>query len=127
MGGTTEVPLSARAVILEGMNPEALAVGYSDADQRWITAAARECDFEALPRLDGVLVVGEPGLVAAADDFGHIIHRRPSAVLSGARPVWGSVTGTSGGEHDGAVHCSAFSPHEGVGDATWEGRRSKVA
>jgi FAD/FMN-containing dehydrogenase len=28
-----------------------------------------------------VLVIGEAGLAAAADDFGHIVHRRPSAVL----------------------------------------------
>jgi cytokinin dehydrogenase len=81
MSGTTEVPLSPRAVILAGMSPEALAVGYSDTDQRWVTAAERDTDFEPLPRLDGVVLVGEPGFVAAADDFGHIVHRRPSAVL----------------------------------------------
>lgn len=81
MSGTSEVPLSPRAVILAGLSPEALAVGYSDADQRWVTAAERDANFDPLPGLDGVLVVGNPGLVAAADDFGHIVHRRPSALL----------------------------------------------
>lgn len=81
MSGTNEVPLSPRAAILAGLSPEALAIGYSDADQRWVTAAERHLDFDPMPRLDGVLLVGEPGLVAAADDFGHIVHRHPSAVL----------------------------------------------
>ncbi|MFD7131938.1 FAD-binding protein [Streptomyces sp. NPDC059894] len=34
-----------------------------------------------IPRLDGTLVTDEPSLTAAADDFGHIVHRRPVAVL----------------------------------------------
>lgn len=77
MSETTEVPLSPRAVILAGLNPAGLAVGYSDADQRWVSAADLRSEFDPLPRLDGVLVIGEPALAAAADDFGHIVHRRP--------------------------------------------------
>jgi cytokinin dehydrogenase len=81
MSDTGEVVLSPRAVILAGLSPEALAVGYSEADSRWVTAADRYSHFDPLPPLDGVLVVGEPGLDAAADDFGHVVHHRPSAVL----------------------------------------------
>lgn len=81
MSGTSEVPLSPRAVVLAGLSPDGLAIGYSDADQRWVSAADRHSTFDPLPPLDGVLVIGEAGLAAAADDFGHIVRRRPSAIL----------------------------------------------
>ncbi|WP_224245698.1 FAD-binding protein [Hyalangium gracile] len=36
---------------------------------------------DPVPGLDGVLVSSEPELRGAADDFGHVVSRRPSAVL----------------------------------------------
>ena len=35
----------------------------------------------AMPRLDGELVADQAALAAAADDFGHLVHRTPSFVL----------------------------------------------
>ena len=35
----------------------------------------------SVPKLDGVLVTNEAARIAAADDFGHIVHRLPAAVL----------------------------------------------
>jgi cytokinin dehydrogenase len=101
VSGSTQVPLSPRAVILAGLSPDGLAVGYADTDQRWVSAADRRSDFDPLPRLDGVLVVGEPGLAAAADDFGHIVHRRPSAIL---RP----------GSHDDVATIVQFARRHGL-------------
>src|SRR5438093_11620830 len=73
--------ISPRASILRGVAPDAVAVGYSDGSRRWVTAAgATSADVAPLPYLDGVVVVGEAGLAAAADDFGHVVQRRPSAV-----------------------------------------------
>jgi cytokinin dehydrogenase len=85
-----DVPGAPRPTILRGLAPEALAVGYDGAERRWVTAAeagAAEAGtgpgprFDPLPPLDGVVVVAEAGLVAAAGDFGHLVSRRPSAVL----------------------------------------------
>ncbi|MFF3489133.1 FAD-binding protein [Streptomyces sp. NPDC002701] len=41
----------------------------------------RPHDIPELPELDGSLHTDEVSLSAAADDFGHIVHRRPAAVL----------------------------------------------
>lgn len=49
----------------------------------WITAAhahSNDCAV-SIPRLDGELVVDPTALAEAADDFGHIVHRTPIAVL----------------------------------------------
>jgi FAD/FMN-containing dehydrogenase len=49
-----------------------------------VTAGATEApgsEFSALPDLDGTLFLDAAHLDAAEDDFGHIVHRRPVAVL----------------------------------------------
>jgi FAD/FMN-containing dehydrogenase len=63
-------------------------VAFDPRGRRWVAAAeARErgevgadC-WRHVPKLDGELVFEAAALDAAADDFGHIVHERPRAVL----------------------------------------------
>ncbi|MDX3803578.1 FAD-binding protein [Streptomyces sp. AK04-3B] len=45
------------------------------------SASATSATLAKVPRLDGTLLTDAPSLTAAADDYGHIVHRRPAAVL----------------------------------------------
>ncbi|OLF17290.1 FAD-binding protein [Actinophytocola xanthii] len=56
-------------------------VAFDPAGTGWVTAAEAAPDAVRLPELDGELVVDEASLAEAADDYGHIVHRRPVAVL----------------------------------------------
>jgi hypothetical protein len=50
----------------------------------WLSAAELEhatALAEDFPSFDGVLLLDQASLDAAADDFGHIVHREPLAVL----------------------------------------------
>src|SRR5215210_8168496 len=55
-------------------------VGFDLTSGSWVTQASGG-DFSQLPPLDGTLTTDPASLAAAADDFGHIIHRTPVAVL----------------------------------------------
>jgi FAD/FMN-containing dehydrogenase len=57
-------------------------VGFDLVSRSWVAeASGGGGDFSQLPPLDGTLTTDPAALVAAADDFGHIIHRTPVAVL----------------------------------------------
>lgn len=56
-------------------------VGFDLVGRSWVTEASGGGDFSQLPPLDGTLTTDPAALAAAADDFGHIIHRTPVAVL----------------------------------------------
>ena len=59
-------------------------VGFDAHLRSWVTAAeaaAGPAKPAGFPRFDGQLLTDEASLSAAADDFGHFIHRRPRAVL----------------------------------------------
>lgn len=71
---------SPRAIILRGVCPEFLVVGYDEDRRRWITVADSTEGFDPLPALDGVLVADGSGELGA-DDFGHVVSSPPSAVL----------------------------------------------
>ncbi|PRY29197.1 FAD-binding protein [Umezawaea tangerina] len=58
----------------------AQAAEFFDPESRQFTAEARP-DRVPVPTLDGQLVIDDASLTAAGDDFGHLVHRRPSAVL----------------------------------------------
>lgn len=47
----------------------------------WVTEADAAPGAVRVPELDGELVVDEESLTEAADDYGHLVHRRPVAVL----------------------------------------------
>ncbi|HEU4579244.1 MAG TPA: FAD-binding protein [Polyangiaceae bacterium] len=69
---------------LGGIAAASIVVGFDFRRRSWLTAAARDADRhgDALPALDGTLFVDDAHLDAAQDDFGHIVHERPVAVLS---------------------------------------------
>lgn len=58
----------------------AAVVGFDPFTRSWaVTDTGRE--LSDIPRLDGTLHTDPASLSADADDFGHIVHRRPVAVL----------------------------------------------
>lgn len=63
----------------------AVVVGFDPVGGSWAVAAtaAQRADgtLVGLPRLDGTLLTDDASLGAAADDYGHIVHREPAAVL----------------------------------------------
>ena len=61
----------------------ALVLGFDPVSRSWLTeaSAGRPPSHRRIPKLDGRLRVDPASLAAAADDFGHIIHRTPMAVL----------------------------------------------
>jgi cytokinin dehydrogenase len=62
----------------------AVIIAFDPVGRGWITAAAADTATTAavpVPPLDGELVTDQAALGEAADDFGHIVHRVPTAVL----------------------------------------------
>lgn len=69
---------------LQGIAASSIVVGFDLQRGSWLTAGAAEpADGRRapLPQLDGTLFVDAAHLDAAQDDFGHIVHQRPVAVL----------------------------------------------
>src|SRR5215211_1739733 len=81
-----------RRTFLRGTLAGAVVVaGFDTGLRTWVSAAELPhrptALAEGFPAFDGVLLLDEASRAAAADDFGHLVHRQPLAVL---RP--GSVT-----------------------------------
>ena len=75
--------LTRRSVIM-GLAAGALVVGVDPVTGNWVTAASASASggpLSDLPPLDGSVRVDPASLAAAADDFGHIVHHEPVAVL----------------------------------------------
>lgn len=72
-----------RRTVLRGLTVTGAAViGFAPATRTWATTATADgTDLVGIPPLDGTLGTDEASLAAASDDFGHIVHRRPVAVL----------------------------------------------
>ena len=70
-----------RRDLIKGMLAASAVVGFDLAGGTWVTKAGGGGDFAQLPPLDGTLSTDPATLAAAADDFGHIVHRTPVAVL----------------------------------------------
>ena len=66
---------------VSSMAAGSMIVGFDPRVGSWVTAALVASGMIEAPALDGVLVLDETSRSAAADDFGHIVHRQPSAVL----------------------------------------------
>lgn len=66
---------------MKGLFATSVVVGFDLAGRSWVTEASTGGAFAQLPPLDGTLNTDAASLAAAADDFGHIIHRTPVAVL----------------------------------------------
>ncbi len=75
-----------RRTFIRGTLASAIVVAGFDTDLRsWVSAAELELTATSLaqgfPTFDGVLLLDEASRAAAADDFGHLVHRQPLAVL----------------------------------------------
>src|SRR5215211_228462 len=75
-----------RRTFLRGTLAGAVVVaGFDTGLRTWVTAAELEHRATALaddfPTFDGVLLLDDASRAAAADDFGHLVHRQPLAVL----------------------------------------------
>lgn len=61
-----------------------VVVGFDTGLRSWVSAAELEhatALAEDFPSFDGVLLLDDASRAAAADDFGHLVHRQPLAVL----------------------------------------------
>ncbi len=76
-------PEPTRRTALYGLATAAAVVGFDPAARAWATErpAASRSPFHEVPPLDGSLLTDDASRDAAAEDFGHIVHRRPAAVL----------------------------------------------
>ncbi len=72
---------TSRRAVLQGLMASAIVIGFDVTNRSWVTSASAISLFESLPPLDGVLYTDNTTLATAADDFGHIVHRQPIAVL----------------------------------------------
>lgn len=70
-----------RRNFLYGLSAGALITGFDPVSRRWVTGAQVHAPAIHVPPLKGQLLFGDALLSAGADDFGHIIHNRPWAVL----------------------------------------------
>jgi hypothetical protein len=70
-----------RRALLKGIFATSVVVGFDLASRSWVTKASAGGSFAELPPLDGTLSTDSASLAAVADDFGHIVHRTPVAVL----------------------------------------------
>ena len=74
--------LSRRQVLRRSVAAGALVIGFDVSARGWATAADRAGQLaRGFPRFDGVLHTDIAATAAAAEDFGHIVRRRPLAVL----------------------------------------------
>lgn len=75
---------ASRRRVLQGLMASTIIIGFNLVKREWITSASAASEFESLPPLDGVLYTDSASRAATADDFGHLIHRYPIAVLKPA-------------------------------------------
>jgi cytokinin dehydrogenase len=69
-----------RRNFLSGLAAGALIIGFDPASRRWVTGAVH-APAVRIPALKGKLLFASTALSADSEDFGHIVHRRPWAVL----------------------------------------------
>lgn len=70
-----------RRGFLSGLGAGALITGFDPVSRSWLTGPTASASALRVPRLKGRLLFSKSARSAAADDFGHIVHRRPWAVL----------------------------------------------
>jgi cytokinin dehydrogenase len=73
--------LPSRRTFLSGLGTGALIIGFDPVGRRWVTDSDARASTVPVPPLKGQLLFDNAALSANADDFGHIIHNRPWAVL----------------------------------------------
>lgn len=70
-----------RRQFLSGAGAGALITGFDPVTRAWAGGLPSGPRAWPVPKLKGRLVFSGPAVTAAADDFGHIVHHRPHAVL----------------------------------------------
>src|SRR5260370_7323425 len=70
----------ARRAGVGGLAIGVVVTGFDPAARQWLSGSAGRGGV-SVPPLTGRLLFDEADLAAASDDFGHIVHRRPRAVL----------------------------------------------
>lgn len=73
--------MTSTATPRQNLSPDSVATAFDPATRSWRSAADTRTGLEKLPELDGVLLISTEALKEAADDFGHVVNRSPSAVL----------------------------------------------
>ena len=75
---------TSRRTILQGLISSAVIIGFDVINRSWVTsalAASASEEFVNLPHLDGVLYTDDATRANVSNDFGHLVHRHPKAVL----------------------------------------------
>ncbi|GAB3958048.1 FAD-binding protein [Streptomyces sparsus] len=77
------LPEPTRRTVLQSMAAAAVVIGFDPTARAWATEGGPPPgpDLAHTPPLDGTLLTDEASRTSAADDYGHIVHRRPAAVL----------------------------------------------
>jgi FAD/FMN-containing dehydrogenase len=70
-----------RRGFLYGLSTAALITGFDPISRGWITGSQANASTIPVPPLKGQLLFSDAALSADTDDFGHIVHNRPWAVL----------------------------------------------
>jgi cytokinin dehydrogenase len=78
-----QIKASRRSVLkgLLGGAAAALVFGFDPVHRSWVTSAHADPGVIKIPHLDGTLLTDPTSIAPFADDFGHIVHRTPIAVL----------------------------------------------
>lgn len=72
---------TSRRSVMTGLMAGAFVLGLDPVTRTWVTSASADGPLDHLPKLDGRLRIDAAALEAAAEDFGHVVHRTPLAVL----------------------------------------------
>jgi cytokinin dehydrogenase len=72
---------TSRRSLLRGLAAAVPVLAFSPSARAWLPDAGQCDDAIEIPNLDGDIVATPADLAAAADDWGHIVHRTPRAVL----------------------------------------------
>jgi FAD/FMN-containing dehydrogenase len=74
---------STRRSFVKGLvaSTSVLILGFDPVRRSWVTSALADTPTISIPHLDGVLITDPATLATFADDFGHVIHHTPIAVL----------------------------------------------
>ena len=110
-----------RRGFLKGSLAVAVAA-YSPQAKAWITGPSPGPGAILLPSLDGQLLTDPATLAAAADDFGHIVHQTPAAVL-----VPGSINDIVKLIHFANAHGIRVGGARGIGESHSTQGQSQVA
>ena len=74
---------ASRRTLVKGLlgGAAALVLGFDPVHRSWVTSALADPRAIRIPDLDGVLLTDAASIAPFADDFGHVVHRTPLAVL----------------------------------------------